>query len=95
MPNCTDRVVEFPRLGRRRIEAEFTGGDISSDGGVMLLRQVDRHLGLLASVAEELDDPRSQRRCAHDQLSMLRQRVYGLCLGYEDLNDQRTLRTDP
>ena len=56
-----------------------------------MLRQVDRRLGLLAAVDRVLPDPRF---IAHSQLSLLRQRVYGLCLGYEDLNDHTTLRTD-
>jgi hypothetical protein len=76
------------------VQAEFTGGDITSDGGVLLLRQVDKRLGLLAAVDRVLPDPRDPCLIAHSQLSLLRQRVYGLCLGYEDLNDHTTLRTD-
>ncbi|MGB1110453.1 MAG: transposase, partial [Gammaproteobacteria bacterium] len=87
MPNCTEPGIEFPRLGRRRIEADFSGGDVSSDGGVLLLRQVDHRLQLLERIAPYLPDPRHGSRCVHDQLTMLRQRVYGLCLGYEDVND--------
>ncbi|MFN7434076.1 MAG: transposase, partial [Betaproteobacteria bacterium] len=46
MPKCTQDKIDFGRLGRRRIEADFSGGDLSSDGGLLLLRQVDEHLGL-------------------------------------------------
>jgi hypothetical protein len=62
---------------------------------VLLLRQVDRLLGLTASVSDLLEDPRRRASCEHDQLSLLRQRVYGLALGYEDLNDHDALRGDP
>src|SRR5512134_3877057 len=94
MPKCTAPVLHFPRCQRRHVQAEFTGGEITSDGGVLLLRQVDRRLGLLQAVDRVLPDPRDPRLIEHSQLSLLRQRVYGLCLGYEDLNDHTTLRTD-
>ena len=95
MPNCTQQSFTFPALKRRKIEAEFSGGDITSDGGVLLLRQMDHQLGLMEAIDKVLQDPRDQDQIKHSQLSMLRQRVYGLCLGYEDLNDHRQLRTDP
>jgi len=94
MAKSTAPVLPFPRCQRRHGQAEFTGGDITSDGGVLLLRQVDKRLGLLAAVDRVLPDPRDPRLIAHSQLSLLRQRVYGLCLGDEDLNDHPTLRTD-
>lgn len=95
MTKCLAPALEFPRCQRRRVQAEFNGGAISSDGGVVLLRQVDRRLGLLAAVDRVLPDPRDPRLIEHRQLNLLRQRVYGLCLGYEDLNDHTTLRIDP
>ena len=95
MTNRNAEQLEFPGVNRRRVAAAFSGGDVSSDGGVLLLRQVDRRLGLTAEVARLLDDPRRKASCEHDLLSMLRQRVYGLALGYEDLNDHDQLRRDP
>lgn len=95
MTNCTHESLSFPALNRRKIEAEFSGGDITSDGGALLLRQMDKQLGLMKSIDHLLHDPREQDQVTHSQLSLLRQRVYGLCLGYEDLNDHKTLRTDP
>jgi hypothetical protein len=77
------------------VEAHFGGSSVSSDGGVLLLRQADRRLGLTAAVATALGDERRQASCQHDLLSLLRQRVYALALGYEDLNDHETLRVDP
>jgi hypothetical protein len=92
--NCTQESFAFPGCKRRAVEADFKGGDITSDGGVLLLRQADRHLGLCAAVAAVLDDPRRRANCAHDIQSLLQQRVYALALGYEDLNDHETLRRD-
>ena len=94
MTNCTQESFEFPVLKRRIVEANFQGGDITSDGGVLLLQQVDRRLGLNEAVARTLDDPRRQASVDHDGLSLLRQRVYALALGYEDRNDHETLRLD-
>ncbi|MEE8303118.1 MAG: IS1380 family transposase [Candidatus Tectomicrobia bacterium] len=94
MTNCTQQSFAFPVCKRRAVEANFQGGDITSDGGVLLLRQVDRHLGLCAAVATALDEPRRRASCVHEGLSLLQQRVYGLALGYEDLNDHESLRRD-
>ncbi len=94
MPKCTANQIQFGRLGRRIIEANFNGGDISSDGGLMLLRQVDRRIGLTRAAAAVLDDARAQERITHTLRDMLAQRVYALCAGYEDLNDQDRLRKD-
>jgi hypothetical protein len=88
-------MVRFPSCKRRKVEAHFGGGAVSSDGGVLLLRQVDRRLGLTAPVAAALADERRQASCQHSGRSLLRQRVYALALGYEDLNDHQTLRADP
>lgn len=94
MPNCTVREMPFAKLGRRKIDVGFDGGEVSSDGGLLLLRQVERRLGLLKAVAEKLPDPRSPLLVKHKTEEMLRQRVFGLCQGYEDLNDHDTLRND-
>ncbi len=94
MTECTQVSIDFPGWKRRRVEADFTGGEITSDGGVLLLREVDRRLKLTEAVAEVISDSRCRERCVHDLVSLVRQRVYGLALGYEDLNDHRNLRTD-
>jgi hypothetical protein len=85
---------EFPGLGRRKIEANFAGGQVSSDGGVMLLRQVDRWLGFTKRLDRILPERRNPLLIQHSQESLLRQRIYGLALGYEDLNDHDSLRHD-
>jgi len=94
MPNCTQPELSFPSFDRRKIEASFTGGDVSSDGGLLLLREADRRLGLVAALDKVLVDPRHPVFITHRQVDLLRQRVYGLAQGYEDLNDHATLRHD-
>jgi hypothetical protein len=92
--NCTQTAFEFPACKRRRVEASFDGGHISSDGGVLLLREVDRVLGLSAAVARALGDSRRRASCTHDLTTLVGQRIYALALGDEDLNDHQHLRTD-
>lgn len=94
MTNCTKDSFKFPSQKRRVIEASFSGGEVTSDGGILLLRDVDRRLGLLDDVASRLFDPRDPLRIQHPLVSLLKQRIYGLALGYEDLNDHHSLRHD-
>lgn len=77
------------------MEADFTGGQVSSDGGLLLAREVDRKLGLIRGVASRLSDERQSGKVVHEAETMLRQRVMGLIGGWEDLNDAQTLRHDP
>ncbi len=94
MTNCTSSKIEFPRCCGRRVAADFAGGDISSNGGVSLVGRVDRRLGLLSGLARRLADGRQAGKVHHKLLDLLRQRVYGLALGYEDVNDHDGLRDD-
>jgi hypothetical protein len=97
-PNCTEAadvgVIDFGRLGRRVVEGRFDGGSMTSDGGVMLLSAVDRKLGLIEAAGGCIADPRNPLLIKHAVRDMLRQRVYGLALGWEDLNDHAALRQD-
>ena len=95
MTECTQSGFEFEACGSRQIVTRFDGGAISSDGGAFLLRQTDRRLNLLPRLAECFLDGRNQHLVAHSVVEMLSQRVYGLALGYEDLNDHDQLRSDP
>ncbi len=94
MTKCTQESDVFPVCKRRQIEAGFNGGDITSDGGVLLLRQADRYLGLSAAITNALDDSRRRASCNHSLQSLVRQRLYALALGYKDLNDHNHLRED-
>jgi len=91
---CYQKTFQFPRVNCRVVEASFSGGDITSDGDVLLLRQADRLLGLSEALAQALTDPRRAASCDHDLKSLLRQRLYAIALGYEDLNDHEALRQD-
>ena len=94
MTKCTTRTIEFTRCKRRKVQADFDGGEITSDAGVMLLSEVDKKLKLTERIAANLYDPRCRGKCDHSMLDLLRQRVYAIALGYEDLNDHDTLRKD-
>ena len=94
MPNCTIKKNQFPSLKRRKVEVEFSGGSITSDAGGIFLREVDSQLNLLKPISKLFPDDRDQSKIDHTILEMLRQRVYGIALGYEDLNDHNTLRHD-
>jgi len=91
---CTPELFRLPAVKRRTVEASFTGGEVTSDGGIALLRQVDRKLGLTKQLARVLPDARQRSRVEHPLRSLVRQRIYGLAQGYEDLNDHDTLRHD-
>ena len=94
MPDCTVQGELFGSVGRRRIEVGFDGGDVTSDAGLLLIRKADEQIGLLNRVASKLPDPRAPERIEHSVVELLRQRVYGLVQGYEDLNDHDRLRHD-
>jgi DDE family transposase len=95
MTECIQSNFDFEACGSRQIVARFDGGRISSDGGALLLRQTDRLLNLLPRLATCFLDGRDPQRVEHSIQEMLSQRIYGLALGYEDLNDHEQLRTDP
>jgi hypothetical protein len=85
----------FQDIGRRKVVADFSGGRLSSDGGVLLLSQLDEGMGIIRSVARAFRDERNPELVEHSLEELLRQRVFGLALGYEDLNDHAELRRDP
>jgi len=93
--DCTARQIEFQGLGARRIEAAFDGGEVTSDAGGVLLREVEARRGIISGFASCFKDLRRQDLVEHSVYDMVAQRVYGLALGYEDLNDHETLRRDP
>jgi len=95
MTDCNPDPIEFSSLGRKQVVADFDGGSITSDGGALLLREVDRHLGLIDRLDAALPDPRDPSKITHHQRHMLAQRVFGIALGHEDLNDHHALRDDP
>ena len=91
---CKPKQLEFQSLGRREVIGRFDGGRITSDGGGLLLREVDRCIGLLDRLADCFADYRNPESIEHSVRELVAQRVYGLALGYEDLNDHDGLRKD-
>lgn len=82
------------RLRRQAVELDFEGGTLTSDGGLVLLREVDRRINLLSRINKLIPDPRDPRYTIHDQIEMLTSRIFGIAAGYEDVNDHQQLRHD-
>ena len=95
MTECTQRGFAFEGHFSRQVVAEFSGERLTTEGGALLLRQADGQIGLLRRVADCFRDRRQPERIEHELAEMLAQRIYGLALGYEDLNDHEQLRNDP
>jgi Transposase DDE domain group 1 len=95
MTECKPEQLEFEGIGRREIVAGFSGGDITSDGGGLLLREVELRIGIIGQFAGCFTDYRDSDSIEHPVEDLLAQRLYGMCLGYEDLNDHDRLRADP
>ena len=93
--DCSDQPLLFQDLGPRQLVADFSGGYLSSDTGALLLRQLDLGLGLCRTLAQAFSDRRDPRYCDHSLTELLTQRLYGMALGYDDLNDHDILRRDP
>ncbi|MGA0854623.1 MAG: IS1380 family transposase [Luteolibacter sp.] len=92
---CLNQPLLFQDLGAKKIVADFSGGSLSSDGGLLLLRQVDSGLGVSRLVSRCFTDARDPDLIEHSVDELVRQRLFALALGYEDLNDHADLRRDP
>lgn len=92
---CTPTQLEFHSLGRRKVVGKFDGGNITSDAGGLLLRETEKRTGILLGFARCFEDLRDPELIEHTVAELVAQRVYGLALGYEDLNDHDDLRRDP
>ena len=93
--DCPQPPLLFPELCARPVTVAFDAPHVSSDGGALLLGRLDRSHGYLARFAAAFTDHRDAESIEHTTLELLRQRVYGIALGYEDLNDHDLLRADP
>ena len=94
MTECNGDSLTLSRVDGRQVTVDFLGGRLTSDAGILLLKEVDQRLGLLDSINEVIPDPRDPATVVHDQRAMLAQRIFSIAMGYEDLNDQQTMRTD-
>ena len=94
MTKCYSNPLLFSPLKRRKIEVEFSGGDITTDAGALLLREIDQELDLSSSIAKHIKDQRDPRLITHQLETLIKQRLFGIALAYEDLNDHNELRKD-
>jgi len=92
---CNQSPLVFSSLGRKKMHADFAGGHLTSDAGGLLLREVDKRLGLIDALAGCFSDRRDPAKTRHTLRTLLAQRVFAIALGYEDLNDHDQLRRDP
>lgn len=95
LTQCTPSLFDFQPLGSRDVVAAFNGGRVTSDAGALLLREVEAKFGFIAQFARCFTDYRDPECIEHTLEELLKQRIFGLCLGYEDLNDHDQLRYDP
>lgn len=95
MTKCKPNRPALKRLRRQAVEVDFHGGTLTSDGGLVLLREVDRRLDLIRQVDQAIPDPRDPIYTAHPQAEILTSRIFGIAAGYEDANDHQQLRHDP
>jgi hypothetical protein len=93
--DCTTNQLLFSSLNRKKIQGDFNGGSLTSDAGALLLRELDRRIGLIEAIDRCIPDPRNPFYTIHQQRTMLAQLIFGIALGYEDLNDHQSLREDP
>jgi hypothetical protein len=95
MTECNTKTIELTRLSRKKVVADFTGGRMTSDAGLVMLREVERKLRLFDRVDAVVRDPRKPSTITHSQRTLIAQRIAAIAAGYEDLNDHETLRNDP
>ena len=95
MTDCNSEALPFARAGRKAVVADFQGGRLTTDAGLLLLRELERRLGLVAALDEAIPDPRLPELIVHDQRALLAQRIFAIACGHEDLDDHLTLRDDP
>jgi len=95
MTQCKQPKLEFQEICGRRVEGRFDAGKLSSDGGLLLIRQLVEGQRFFSRLIQCFSDHRDPEAITHSLESMLKQRVYGLLAGYEDLNDHDTVRKDP
>lgn len=91
---CTSSNYDFGRVSQRQLVADFSGGDLTSDGGLLLIREIDHLYRISERLSECFTDHRDAKRVKHELPTLIGQRLYGLVQGYEDVNDHDDLRHD-
>ncbi len=95
MKDFTKQSLLFKGISSKKIEVDFEGGEVSSDAGVIFLRDVERQIGLISKMADSLRDRRHNSYIKHHIYQLLKQRIFQIACGYEDGNDSDQLRNDP
>jgi hypothetical protein len=95
MKDCTKQLLLFKAISNKKIEADFDGGEVSSDAGLLFLREVENRIGLISKMTDSLRDRRHPGYVKHQLLELFKQRIFQIACGYEDGNDSNELRSDP
>jgi hypothetical protein len=95
MKDCTKQLLLFKEISNKKIEADFNGGEVSSDAGLLFLREVENRIGIIRKIADIIRDRRHPGYVKHQLLELFKQRVFQIACGYEDGNDSNELRSDP
>jgi hypothetical protein len=95
MKDCTKQLLLFKGISNKKIEADFNGGEVSSDAGLLFLREVETRIGMISKMTDSLRDRRHSGYVKHQLLELFKQRVFQIACGYEDGNDSNELRNDP
>jgi hypothetical protein len=95
MTECITKQLTFSFIKKQKVTVDFAGGEITSDSGLLLVRQADNALRLISGLAKGIEDRRDKRYTDHDLETLLRQRIYQIVAGYEDCNDANVVRRDP
>lgn len=95
MTECITKQLFFSFIRKQKVTVDFEGGEITSDAGLLLVRQADNALGLISGLGRCIADHRDNRYTDHDLETLLRQRTYQIVAGYEDCNDANVVRRDP
>ena len=94
MTNYTKFPLKFSNIKNKKVVGNFKGGEVTSDGGILLLSKIDKKINLTKSIAKYFVDDRRSTHIIHSIQDMLKQRIYALAAGYEDLNDHDLLKKD-
>ncbi len=92
--NSQDKLFHLSAIQNKNIELSYTGKDISSDGGLLLLKELENQIGIISDLSKCINDDRDQRYTQHNLEQLLSQRIYQIAAGYEDANDCDELRND-
>lgn len=95
MKDCIKQLFLFKDISNKKIEVDFNGGEVSSDAGLLFLREVESRIGLISKMTNCLQDRRHPGYVKHQFLDLLKQRIFQIACGYEDGNDSNELRNDP